>query len=109
MNLSLDFRRALFGIGGGLFVFWILQKSLLNKEGNSNSDTENETIPNPSDEDIQKALIAYQAAVQAGENQQALLDLNTDLSKEFGVRVYRRKTDGRFVATDLAGKELETM
>lgn len=108
MNLSLDFRRALFGIGGGLFVFWLLQKTLLEKNeyGITKPD---ESIPEPDDEDIQKAIVAYQSAVKAGENQQALMDLNADLAKEFGVRVYRRKTDGRLVATDLAGKELEVI
>lgn len=108
MNLSLDFRRALFGIGGGLFVFWLLQKTLLTK-GDYSDSKDNETIPNPDDEDIQKAILAYQSAVKAGENQQSLMDLNADLAKEFGVRVYRRKTDGKYVATDLAGKELETI
>ena len=106
MNLSLDFRRALFGIGGGLFVFWLLQKTLLSKNDYGISK-EDEPIPKPDDEDIQKAIIAYQSAVKAGEDRQFLMDLNVDLAKEFGVRVYRRKTDGKFVATDLAGKELE--
>lgn len=108
MNLSLDFRRALFGIGGGLFVFWILQKTLLDKNdyGISKDD---EPVPVPDDEDVQKAIIAYQSAVKAGEDKQSLMDLNADLAKEFGVRVYRRKTDGRFVATDMAGKELEVI
>ena len=109
MNLSLDFRRALFGIGGGLFVFWLLQRTLLSKQDYASSKDNDDAIPVPDDEDIQKAIVAYQSAVKAGENQQALLDLNADLAKEFGVRVYRRKTDGRFVATDLAGKELETV
>lgn len=106
MNLSLDFRRALFGIGGGLFVFWLLQKTLLNK--NEYNIDNPESIKNPDDEDIQKAIIAYQSAVQAGESQQSLMDLNADLVKEFGVRVYRRKSDGRFIATDIAGKQIET-
>lgn len=108
MNLSLDFRRALFGIGGGLFVFWLLQKTLLSKNDYSISKAD-EAIPDPNEEDIQKALLAYQSAVKAGENQQALMDLNADLAKEFGVRVYKRKTDGRLVATNIAGKELETI
>lgn len=108
MNLSLDFRRALFGIGGGLFVFWLLQRTLLQKNdyGLSKDD---DPIPQPDDEDIQKAIVAYQSAVKAGESKQALMDLNADLAKEFNVRVYRRKTDGKFVATDLAGKELEVV
>lgn len=105
MNLSVNTRRAIFGIGGGLFVFWLLQKTLLSSSKDSLSFAG--SAPVPSEEDIQKALYAYQAAMEAGEDKEALMSLNSDLAKEFKVRIYQRKKDGALIATDLNGKELD--
>lgn len=107
MNLTVDFRRALFGIGGGIAVFWLMKKVFLDKDTAMVGEIE-KAAPVPSDDDIEQAILAYQMAVENGENHKALMDLNTDLAKEFSVNV-RVKADGSFVAYDLSGKQLKSV
>ncbi len=52
------------------------------------------------------ALSAYVAAYNAGEPQDALDELNRELSKEFGMTVYRRRDTGKLAVKDLQGKDI---
>ena len=52
------------------------------------------------------ALKAYIAAYNNNEPQSVLDELNREMAKEFKVKVYRRKSDGKLVVCDLKGKEI---
>jgi len=56
-------------------------------------------------ENARIALDAYLNAVEAGENQQALLKLNAIMSEQFGIRVARKK-DGTWVARSSDGRDI---
>ena len=51
-------------------------------------------------------LKAYVEAYNNGEPQSVLDELNREFAKEFGCKVYRRKSDRKLVVTDLEGKEI---
>jgi hypothetical protein len=51
-------------------------------------------------------LKAYIEAYNNGEPQSVLDELNREFAKEFGCKVYRRKSDRKLVVTDLDGKEI---
>ena len=51
-------------------------------------------------------LKAYIDAYNNGEPQSVLDELNREFAKEFGCKVYRRKSDRKLVVTDLDGKEI---
>jgi hypothetical protein len=55
-------------------------------------------------ENARIALDAYMDAVQAGEGTKNLNALNNELSKTYGLQVYKK--DGYFVARDLEGKDI---
>lgn len=65
--------------------------------------------PEVTDEHIEEALTAYTLALEKGEDQSLLNDLNTQFAGEYGLRVYQRKSDGKIVATDLSGKEVKVI
>jgi hypothetical protein len=52
------------------------------------------------------ALKGYIAAYNNNEPQSVLDDLNEEFKKEFQVKVYKRKSDGKLVVCDLDGKEI---
>jgi hypothetical protein len=52
------------------------------------------------------ALKGYISAYNNGEPQSVLDELNREFAKEFKVKVYRRKSDGKLVVCDLSGKQI---
>jgi hypothetical protein len=61
---------------------------------------------NPKAKSAFGCLKAYIDAYNNGEPQSVLDELNREFAKEFGCKVYRRKSDGKLVVTDLEGKEI---
>lgn len=61
---------------------------------------------NPKAANAFAALKAYVAAYNNSEPQSVLDELNRELVKEFKVKVYKRKSDGKLVVCDLDGKEI---
>jgi hypothetical protein len=61
---------------------------------------------NPAAKNAFAALKAYISAYNNGEPQSVLDELNREMAKEFKVKVYRRKSDGKLVVCDLKGKEI---
>lgn len=61
---------------------------------------------NPAAKNAFAALKAYISAYNNGEPQSVLDELNREMAKEFKVKVYRRKSDGKLVVCDLGGKEI---
>jgi len=58
---------------------------------------------------MEEAAQAYALAVQEGVPQATLDEMNSDYAKMYGIRIYQRKSDGVFVITDTAGKQIKEM
>lgn len=56
---------------------------------------------------VNVAITAYSKAVEAGEPQENLDDLNLELKQEFGVSVERMPLSGSLIAYDLNGKKIK--
>ncbi len=52
------------------------------------------------------ALTAYIKAYNSKEPQSSLDELNRELMKDMGLKVYRKATTGKFIVTDSSGKEI---
>ena len=52
------------------------------------------------------AIRAYADAEAAGEPKALLDELNAEIAKDYSLRVYRDKTTGKLIATDLQGNKV---
>lgn len=100
--ISVENRKAIFGFGLAGLLFWLSMRTFLKKKDPANNQ------PLITQDNIDIALTAYSSAVANGEQQSVLNDLNESTAKEYGLRVYQKKSDGTFVVTDLAGNEVKT-
>ena len=126
-NLSESAKKALFVFGSAFVLFFLFRRKkngsgggAMNFSGGADaipdaSSREKVAIPKMSKQEASKnrkskdayvALKAYMTAYNSGESKSALDELNREMSKELGVKVYRKASDGRFIVTDLAGKEI---
>ena len=110
-------KKALVVFGGGFLLFWLLKDSRLMgatkkkdkgeaKDKIKSPEIDPKQIKNKAQANAYVALKAYVDAVNAGENAKALEDLNREFTKDLKVRVYRRSTDSKLVASDLDGNIL---
>lgn len=123
--MTFDQKKALFVFGMAAFLFLLVKPALKKKQTTTSikyfdeeeKPTQRKKMNEPTmSEKTQKsspkiknsflALKAYIAAYNAGEPQSALDELNRELAKEYSVRVYRRKSDGKLVVCDLTGTEI---
>lgn len=119
-----EHKKALFIFSAGILLFWLF-KPKMSKINAKSKLTVTESQDNPKDrvkvnpptmnrKDAKSPLIknsfgalkGYIEAYNNGEPQSVLDELNREFSKEFKVKVYRRKSDGKFVVCDLEGKEI---
>jgi hypothetical protein len=123
--MTTEQKKAIFIFSAGLLLFWIFKPKMkkVNADTNFNlsekednpSDRKKMSEPtmsdatakaNPQAKNAFGALKAYISAYNNGEPQNVLDDLNREFAKEFKVKVYRRKSDGKLVVCDLSGKEI---
>lgn len=123
--LTDDHKKALLVVSMGFVLFWILKPKRqkvkadtnLNyaKEEDSPKNRTKMDMPTLSEKDMGgntlvkngfAALKAYISAYNNNEPQSVLDELNREFAKEFKVKVYRRKSDGKLVVCDLNGKEI---
>ena len=93
--------------GGGAVLFAVL-KGVVFKEATT-AKPENDARKDAAateQKDAAVALKAYRAALSAGEDSEAMADLNRELIKEYGLRVLRRKKDKKLVVLNAAGDEV---
>jgi len=102
MQLSTETKEGLIGIALASVIFWLLTKTVLEKE-------KDVTQPPITDENISVAITAYMSAVENNEPQSVLNDLNASTARDYGLRVYERKRDNKFVVTDLSGNEVRVV
>ncbi len=99
--MNTDTKKLIFGLllGFGIFwgVKWVMEKKL--------PKTLAKKTPTPGD--VDDALVAYNAAVNAGEEASVLADLNREFADEFGLTISVRSSDGMYIVRDLDGKELK--
>lgn len=122
--MKTEHKKAIFIFSTGLILFWLF-KPKLNKVNAKTKLTVTESQENPKDrkkistptmnpKDAKSPLIknsfgalkGYIDAYNNGEPQNVLDELNREFAKEFKVKVYKRKSDGKFVVCDLNGKEI---
>lgn len=122
--MTTEQKKAIFIFSAGLFLFWLF-KPKLNKVNASTKLTVTDKQDNPKDrkkvdaptmnpkdattpiiKNSFGALKGYIDAYNNGEPQSVLDELNREFAKEFKVKVYKRKSDGKFVVCDLDGKEI---
>jgi hypothetical protein len=105
--------------GGGFLLFWLLKDSRLMGATGKKKDAavgpadkikspeiDPKQIKNKQQANAFVALKAYVDAVNAGENQKALDDLNREFTKDLKVRVYKRSSDSKLVVSNLEGAVL---
>lgn len=100
---QVEIKKAFFGFGLGVLIFYIGWRIFSEKE------TKGMEQPEITKENIEVAVGAYQAALQAGEPANKLSEINDGLAKEFGLRVRQRANDGRLAVCDLSGKEVQVV
>lgn len=105
MNPNL--KKALLIFGGGLLLFWAFKKirpiDVKSKKSSSSSASA------ATDEQKKNSLIilkAYSEAMKAGEKKEFLDEMNAEFAKEYGLRVYTNKKDGKLFAADLEGNKI---
>lgn len=117
MPLSTDARKAMLVFGGGFLLFWVLKDGRLfgkskgeKKVAEGDRKKVDPPTVNPKDmkgnKKAQNGFIALKAYIDAYNNREpekALEELNRELAKDLGVRVFKRSSDGCFVVADLAG------
>lgn len=118
-------KKALFVIGCGFLLFLIFKPKMKKQktttdlkyaqEEDNPKDRKKMTTPtmspntaktHPLAKNSFMALKGYIDAYNNGEPQSVLDELNREFAKEFKVKVYRRKSDGKLVVCDLEGKEI---
>lgn len=115
-------KKALLVFGGGFLLFWLFKPKVGNMKKIANGGAVSEDKPserkplkepkvdpaaikgNKKAQDAMLALTAYVKAYNAGETQSKLDELNKELSKEFGLTVFRRGLDNKIVVSNLSGK-----
>jgi hypothetical protein len=124
MNITDSQKKALLIFGGGLLLFFIFKPKMkkvtastkltvTDKEDNPKDRKKIDTptadakdLKDPMVKNAFGALKGYVDAYNNGEPQSVLDELNREFSKEFKVKVYRRKSDGKLVVYDLSGSEI---
>lgn len=125
LNLDDSQKKAIFVFGVSFLLFMLIRtkrKKVIattnlnsyEKEDNP-KDRKKMEMPTLNPKDVQgnemakngfAALKGYISAYNNGEPQSVLDELNREFAKEFKVKVYRRKSDGKLVVCDLSGKEI---
>lgn len=119
-----EHKKAIFIFSAGFLLFWLF-KPKMSKVNAKTKLTVTENQENPKDrkkvstptmnpKDAKSPLIknsfgalkGYIDAYNNGEPQNVLDELNREFAKEFKVKVYKRKSDSKFVVCDLEGKEI---
>lgn len=119
-----EHKKAIFIFSAGILLFWLFKPKMSKVNAKTKlTVTENQENPkdrkkvstptmNPKDatspliKNSFGALKGYIDAYNNGEPQNVLDELNREFAKEFKVKVYKRKSDGKFVVCDLQGKEI---
>ena len=122
--MTLDNRKAIFVFSAGLILFWLFKpkmkkvnattKLTLTDQEENPKDRKKIDAPTMDSKDAKNPIIknsfgalkGYINAFNNGEPQSVLDELNREFAKEFKVKVYRRKSDGKLVVCDLDGKEI---
>jgi hypothetical protein len=101
MNISPKLRDGL--IVGGIAIvllFFLVPRSKGIKKVASNGASKADKT-----QDARIVLDAFMNAMEAGENAQALNELNKEFVKEYGLKVFQTK-QGKFVARTLDGRDV---
>lgn len=109
-----ELKKAVLVFGGGFLLFWLLKDWNMGKKGKGGDKGQKMKTPEIDPKDIKNkqqanafiGLKAYIDAINHGENDKALEELNRELAKDLKVRVYKRSSDGKLVASDLKGNIL---
>ena len=72
-------------------------------------DIDDTKMPVATDQDMQDAAEAYALAMQEGETQTTLDQMNQDFASRYGIKIYQRKSDGAMVVTDTSGKQVKVI
>lgn len=99
MNISL--KKFLLVFGAGFLLFWLSRPSGKGRKPNTSEADQATQMKN-----AQTALDAYMAALQAGEQADALAELNRQIEQEFNLRVYFKRSDGHYYVADTNGKDI---
>lgn len=123
--MTSEHKKAILIFGVGVLLFMVFKPKMKRVNATTNlrvtdkeddpKDRKKMSTPTMSKQDAQSnplakngfaALKAYIDAYNNGEPQSVLDELNREFAKEFKVKVYRRKSDGKLVVCDLNGKEI---
>jgi hypothetical protein len=123
--MTSEHKKAILIFGVGILLFMVFKPKMKRVNATTNlkvtdkeddpKDRKKMSTPTMSKQDAQAnplakngfaALKAYIDAYNNGEPQSVLDELNREFAKEFKVKVYRRKSDGKLVVCDLNGKEI---
>ena len=100
-------------LGGGFIAFWII-KSMVSPSSASTTAASTSTksysgdgiaITDKDKENAEIVMMAYVMALENGEQEGALANLNRETMNEFGLRCYQTK-NGEFVVANKTGAEV---
>lgn len=85
------------GIGLTFLVLWLINRDKKDKD----------VEPPVSDENISVAVEAYSKAMNEGQDQASLDELNKQLKQEFGVTVEYKQAINKYYVRDKSGKKVK--
>jgi|SRR6185312_1728438 len=91
------------GTALGLFLFWGTWQLYIKKQ------LQQPEPPPITDKNIDEAVTAYQMALNDNAPVSVLTELNQTYAKDYGLKVYQRRTDGKIVVSNLDGKEIKAV
>lgn len=104
--MNAEVKKLLFVAAGGFLVFYVWKKIKPIGSGSSKKSGKKSKSAQPTAEQLKNAAVAiraYSNAEAAGESRELLDELNAEIAKDYSLRVYRDKTTGKLIATDLQG------
>ena len=87
-------------VGGVAFLLYYLTSPHKTRKPAKESD------PSKQKENAAKVGRAYLAALKAGETPSRLEELNRVTEKEFGLRAYKKHSEGKYYVMDTKGKDI---
>jgi len=101
MTMDAKYKTALFGLGLAVLLFYAIKP----RTGGTSEKSPGKAMDKRK-ADAVVALKAYKKALQSGEPPEGLDKLNSEISKQYGMRVIRKAADNSLAVVDMEGTQV---